>query len=255
MPGAIIGDFDVAQGLVIAFVLFFFGLVLHLRAEDKREGYPLKDPAGGSDAVGFPALPRAKLFHRPDGTIWTAPHPEPPRDIPGRPLHRFPGSPLVPDGDPFAESIGPGSYALRREEPLFHRPNQLQVVPLRTVDDWKVADGDMDPRGFTVVGADGAVAGVVSDLWVDRSVKVLRYLEVELEGAGRRALLPLHHTDIRRERCSIRVDAATAAQFADAPQLADPDRITAREEDQVNAFYAGAAFFGRETRRAALWKR
>jgi photosynthetic reaction center H subunit len=57
---AITDHLDFAQLLVVAFFIFFAGLILHLRAEDKREGYPLKDPAGGPDQVGFPEIPAAR---------------------------------------------------------------------------------------------------------------------------------------------------------------------------------------------------
>ena len=39
--GAITGYIDVAQLVLYAFWLFFIGLIIYLRREDKREGYPL----------------------------------------------------------------------------------------------------------------------------------------------------------------------------------------------------------------------
>jgi hypothetical protein len=41
----------------------------------------------------------------------------------------------------------------------------------------------------------------------------------------------------------LKVSAIRGLQFAEVPRTAAPDLITAREEDQVNAFYAGAKFF------------
>ena len=41
MRGAI-GNLDVAQIVLYAFWLFFFGLLFYLRREDRREGYPLE---------------------------------------------------------------------------------------------------------------------------------------------------------------------------------------------------------------------
>ena len=65
-------------------------------------------------------------------------------------------------------------------------------MPLRVATDFSVEHPDPDPRGMNVVGADGAVGGVVRDLWVDRSEALIRYLEVEVPAAGgaRRVLLP-----------------------------------------------------------------
>ena len=246
MPhGAILGDIDIAQLVVVAFVLFFFGLVYHLRQEDKREGYPMVDPADGSPSVGFPPLPKPKTFLLKDGTTVMAPHLERERDLAARRLFPVPGAPITPIGDPLADGVGPAAFVLRREKPLEHGSEGVQVAPLRTLSGWSPAAGDPDPRGMTVLGADGATAGVVRDLWIDRSVKILRYLEVQLEGEPRprRVLLPLHYTDIKRRRGVIRSNAVRAAQFTAAPRLADPDVITAREEDQINAFYAGGRFF------------
>ena len=44
MRGAI-GNLDVAQIVLYAFWLFFFGLLFYLRREDRREGYPLESEA------------------------------------------------------------------------------------------------------------------------------------------------------------------------------------------------------------------
>ena len=179
--GAITDHLDFAQLLVAAFFIFFIGLVLHLRQEDKREGYPLKDPAGGPDQVGFPELPTAKVFVLREGGQVTAPHADPQRELAARRLHPDPGSPLVPTGDPLADGVGPAAWALRKESPMFFQPGMVQVAPLRRLDGYSILPGDPDPRGMTVVGSDGAAVGVVADVWFDRGVKIVRYLEVALD--------------------------------------------------------------------------
>ncbi len=63
MPsGAITSYIDVAQLVLYAFWIFFAGLIIYLRREDKREGYPLEsDRTGGRiDVQGFPAFPRPR---------------------------------------------------------------------------------------------------------------------------------------------------------------------------------------------------
>ena len=144
--------------------------------------------------------------------------------------------------------IGPAAFADRKDEPLYARKDMIQMLPLRELPEWRIAEGDADPRGMTVIGADGAVAGVGRDIWIDRSVKILRYIEVEVTAATppRRALLPIYYADVRRRRNEIRVPALRAAQFADIPSLREPNRITAREEDRVNAFFSGGFFYGRQ---------
>jgi photosynthetic reaction center H subunit len=248
IPGMLVGNIDVTQIVLAAFVLFFVLLVFHLRAEDKREGYPMVDPATGALEDGFPPIPRPKTFRLMEGGLAYAPHEDTLRTFALERLHDDPGSPLTPTGDPLLDGVGPAAYGLRRTEPLIYREGHIQMAPLRLLGGWALGDGDPDPRGMTVLGVDGKAAGVVTDVWIDKSVKILRYLEVEVgvgpgAPAGRRILLPIYHTDIKRRAREVRVKAARAARFADAPGPAQPDVVTAREEDQINAFWAGARFY------------
>lgn len=245
--GNIVGDVDIASLLVALFVLFFLGLVLHLRREDKREGYPLIDPAGGSDGEGFPAMPSPKRFVLEDGGDVFAPHPDPQPPLAARRAFPFPGSPLAPTGDPVVDAVGPAAYALRRETPTMYTPALPQVEPMRSLPGWSLVPDDPDPRGMTVVGRDGVPVGTVRELWLDQAVKIIRYLEVDLDAArgGGRVLVPIHHTEVSRRRNRVWVRALAARRFADVPGHADADLITAREEDRLNAFYAGARFFDR----------
>jgi photosynthetic reaction center H subunit len=246
MPiGAITSDIDVTEVVLAAFFLFFLGLVYHLRQEDKREGYPAIDTTNGRRLIGFPVPPSPKTFKLLDGGKAITPRIDPPQPVAARALHNFPGAPLTPTGDPLRDGVGPAAYAQRRDEPLIFGEGKIQVLPMRTLEDWEVFEGATDPRGMAVISADGKSVGVVRDLWIDRSVKILRYLEVELLSPARSALVPIYYTNIKANRRRILVKALSARQFAEAPDLREPDRITAREEDRVNAYYAGAAFFGR----------
>jgi hypothetical protein len=60
---------------------------------------------------------------------------------------------------------------------------------------------------------------------------------------ARRAMLPIYYADLKPSRRHIRVKALRRDQFAKIPPLKTPNRITAREEDQVNAFFSGAFFY------------
>ena len=93
---------DIPEVLFILFLLFFLGLVYHIRGEDKREGYPLEsdrtDNSGGRVAVvGFPPMPKPKVFLRKFGEPVLAPGPRRERDLTGLlvPLHNFYGSPAT----------------------------------------------------------------------------------------------------------------------------------------------------------------
>ena len=245
--GAIIGDMDAAQLLLVGFFLFFFGLVLHLRQEDKREGYPLIDPAGGPDQVGFPPLPKPKTFHLMDGGTVTAPRPEAREPILGRPLFPSPGAPILPSGDPLTDKVGPASVGARKDRPLIYERDKIQVLPMRLLPGWRFPAGDPDPRGQPVVDAAGREVGIVKDLWIDRSVKILRYLEIETGlSETRTVLLPIYHADISTRRRRVKAIALDAARLRGIPVTREADSITAQEEDEVNAYCAGAVFFDRE---------
>lgn len=54
--------FDVTQMVLYAFWFSFFGLILYLRREDKREGYPLDNNEPDRIVQGFPGYPGPKEF-------------------------------------------------------------------------------------------------------------------------------------------------------------------------------------------------
>lgn len=241
--GAITNYVDVAQIAWWAFFGFFIGLVLYLRREDQREGYP-KHNLGLPPLAGPPILPPPRTYLRQDGSTTEAPHHDPDPPVRAEPLFRFPGGPLMPVGNKLTAAVGPGTYAMRRDEPFRMTDETPQVQPLRVAAGWSVMAGETDPRGMPVLDIRFRPVGVVRDLWVDRGVKVLRYFEVELdqeEGVGR-ILLPIHHCVIDERKRRIRVLALHHGQFADVPRLKSSDQITAREEDQINGYYAGGRF-------------
>lgn len=53
-------NFDFAQLVLYAFWIFFFALVVYLRREDKREGYPLQSDHGPVN--GWPSPAGEKQF-------------------------------------------------------------------------------------------------------------------------------------------------------------------------------------------------
>ena len=59
MTAAITGYIDVAQLVLYGFWIFFAGLIIYLRREDKREGYPLEsDRSKRAPRVPVVAWPR-----------------------------------------------------------------------------------------------------------------------------------------------------------------------------------------------------
>lgn len=86
-----------------------------------------------------------------------------------------------------------------------------QLVKLGELSDYKVADGDPDPRGWDVVTRDGQRVGRVDDLIVDRQAERAQYLDVQLEqGTDRHVLIPtesVHLGPEERDRRQVAVGA------------------------------------------------
>ena len=257
MRGAITGYIDVAQLTLYAFWIFFAGLILYLRREDKREGYPLRSERSGAIIVqGFPPLPAPKAFLLQGGGTIMAPRPEEATPgVPARAAEEWAGSPLVPTGDAMVDAIGPAAYALRADAPdMMFGCQDPRLVPLRADPDFFLAEEDPDPRGMIVVGADNRQAGTVTDAWVDRSEAIVRYLEVRVDyaAAARNVLVPMTMLQIDAGRRRVFVRAITAQQFANVPALRDPDRVTLREEDRIMAYYGGGTLYATASRAEPL---
>ncbi len=247
--GAITQYIDVAQLVLYSFWIFFAGLIWYLRREDKREGYPLEtDRTDGRVAVqGFPRMPRPKTFLLPHGGTQTAPRAETPAPVRATPTAPWPGSPLEPSGDPMADGVGPAAYAMRADTADLTVDGHAKIVPMRVAKDFALEARDPDPRGMDVIAADGQAAGRVTDVWVDRSETIARYLEVEIAG-GRRVLLPVNFTTVNGNRRRINVEAILARQFAGVPSTRNPDQVTLREEDRITAYYAGGTLYAEPSR-------
>jgi photosynthetic reaction center H subunit len=251
--GAITGYIDVAQIVLYAFWIFFAGLILYLRREDKREGYPLESDVGdGIMSRGFlPAMPQPKIFKLLHGGTASAPNFKvDSREIRAVPVAAWPGAPLEPTGNPMVDGVGPAAYANRSDVPDLTIEGHPKIVPLRVATDFWVERRDPDPRGMAVVGADGKVAGIVSDVWVDRSEILIRYLEVDITepAGGGVVLLPMPFARVDKRRGQVRVKAILAEQFIDVPKLRDPNLVTFLEEDRICAYYGGGMLYAEPSR-------
>jgi len=244
---------DFASISIILFFIFFTLLIIYLRREDRREGYPLEeDPSGRVRTAGgllFTALPKTFRLAHGRGSLTVPNKNRDRRPIAARRASITPGSPLVPTGNPMADGVGPAAYAERAKVPDLTAHGDLKIVPMRVAKNFFVAKGDPDPRGMLVRGADGGIAGTVSDIWVDRAEWQIRYLEVALEGgAGQTMLLPMTMALIHKPLRHVLVDAITAAQFAGVPRLSNPDQVTFYEEERVVAYYGGGFLYATPSR-------
>ena len=254
--GAFTGYWDAAQATLYAFWVFFAGLVFYLRREDKREGYPLEDDrilhATDRTVIGnVPPIPSPKTFLLPTGGVTQAPQTEPPSTIGNSvPVAPWPGAPLQPLGDPMLAAVGPGSFVHRTEVEDETPEHEARIVPMRETPERFIDPKSPDPRGMTVRGADGRTAGIVEDLWIDKSEDQVRYLEVALTlpGVKRNVLVPMVMVRIRPRWRQVRVKAILAEHFANIPATKHPNRITFREEDRIVGYFGGGYLYASSSR-------
>jgi photosynthetic reaction center H subunit len=256
--GAITSYIDVAQLTLYTFFAFFAGLVFYLRREDKREGYPLDTNLGPDHPVtGFPGIPKPKTFLLRTGEVVLSPRPDSGIEVVTNATRadRSPGTPIDPIGNKLLSGVGPASFAKRADVPDASFPDgSPRIVPLRSDALLGLSMFDADPRGFAVVGVDGAIAGHVSDVWVDKSESQTRYLEIALvaELGARHVLAPTTMVDIKGKEGKIVVRALLGAQFADVPGLKNPETITLLEEDMIMAYYGAGNLYATPARMEPL---
>jgi photosynthetic reaction center H subunit len=250
--GAITEYIDVAQLVLYAFWIFFFGLIFYLQRESKREGYPMEtDRPGRTHVDGLLPMPSTKTYKLHDGSSVSAPHTRDhgPKSLAARPTAGFPGAPLEPTGNPMLGNVGPGSYTNRMDVAERMWDGSTLIVPLRAAAGSGVSTKDTDPRGLPVVGADGVVGGTVKEVWVDRAEMLVRFLEVSVpNGAkGPQVLLPMNFARVDRDK--VRVASIMGAHFANVPRTRNPDAVTSLEEEKIMAYYGAGTLYA-DPRRA-----
>lgn len=237
---------DVALIVLNAFFLFFLGLVIYLRREDRREGYPLEHELTGrvESPGGLFHSATPKTFKLPfgHGTVTTPTKGREPLNIAARRTENHTGAPIVPTGNPLIDGIGPAAWADRAKRPDLDWEGHPRIVPISAAGDFFVAKGDADPRGFTVVAADGVSAGKVTDIWIDKADRLVRYLQVEIAG-GRQVLAPMTMATVQGRLGRVSIDAITAAQFADVPAIEGASSITLYEEERIVAYFGGGYLY------------
>ena len=246
-----LANIDLVEVLFSLFWVFFIGLVYYLQRESKREGYPLvSDRSEHVTVEGWPKIPSAKTYHMDDGRKVLAPRPEEPEtNFSAEPAAPHPGAPLDPKGDPMLAGVGPGAWAAGRTEVIEKTlEGAPRIVPLRAAGQMYVDSRDTDPRGMTVVAADGEAVGTVADAWIDLAEPQIYYLEVESGEGGSRTLVPFGFAEIDKRSELIRVNAIYSQQWANVPKTASPDQITPLEEDKIMGYFGGGLLFADDKR-------
>ncbi|TRD11987.1 photosynthetic reaction center subunit H [Erythrobacter insulae] len=262
----IVGTFDVAELAFLSFFVFFIGLVIYLNRESRREGYPLEDEFTGRIQPGTPLSDAGKKeFQLPHGRGTYIPEdvPRDPVNIPAERTFHAGGAPYHPTGNAMKDGMGPAAYANREDYPDLTFDGRPRIVPIADSHEIEIAPNDPNIMGWKVVAADKKVVGTVTDIWVDQSEHLIRYLEVTTK-KGTKVLTPMFVSVVQRKGPLqglfpnnesltsgilpqndelVEVDAITSDQFEDVPQIKTAGQITRLEEDKIQAYFGGGYMY------------
>jgi hypothetical protein len=96
-------------------------------------------------------------------------------------------------------------------------PRDPRLAPLSELDDYRVADGEPDIRGWQVRTRAGSEIGTVADLIVDPARMKVRSMDVQLDRAGadgRHVLVPVGVAQLDARRDDVFVDTGAASLLA-----------------------------------------
>jgi hypothetical protein len=117
-------------------------------------------------------------------------------------------------------------------------PNEEDhIVALSTLDDFDVAPGTPDVRGWQVVGSGGLYLGIVSRLLVDTETLKVCYLDIDLandlvpEGNDRQILVPIEQIYLDRLRSQVSIPSLRALDVLAVAVAHKP--LRARLEDAM----------------------
>jgi hypothetical protein len=108
------------------------------------------------------------------------------------------------------------------EEEIMNPDETNRIAPLGELDDYKVAEGDPDIRGWDVVTQDGKRVGEVDELLVDTGAMKVRYIAVGLDaeaaGADRKVLVPIGAAQLDDDKDRVLVVGISPEQFITLPE-------------------------------------
>jgi uncharacterized protein (TIGR02271 family) len=127
--------------------------------------------------------------------------------------------------------------------------NSTGLARLDEMDDFKVADGDLDPRGWDVVASDNRRIGEIKHLIADPAARRVRYLEIELdrevrEGSDkeRRVLVPIGEAQLHDDDDQVVLRSLAYADAGSLPTYTHGTPITRDYESTLRSrFGAGGA--------------
>lgn len=110
-----------------------------------------------------------------------------------------------------------------------------RLVPMRSLDGFKFADGEPDIRGWELYSAKGTFVGDVDELLVDPDRGEVIMLEIDLKDAGRHTRAPIRSAWLDHDRKRVIMDSGdidTAMNDAAVPGE-QPVRETVVDRDAV----------------------
>src|SRR5688572_16692726 len=111
---------------------------------------------------------------------------------------------------------------ISRREGHVNQDDTNRIAPLGELDDYKVADGNPDIRGWDVTTQDGRKVGEVDELIVDTEAMKVRYIAVDLDedvaGSDRKVLVPIGAAQLDDDDDRVLVIGISAEQFATLPE-------------------------------------
>lgn len=131
--------------------------------------------------------------------------------------------------------------------------NTNRIVPLSEMEDFEVAEGEPDVRGWDVIAADGRRIGEVDQLLVDTSAMKVRYLDVDLDEAelnlqgDRHILVPIGYARLNEDDDRVIIDNLRSDNVANVPEYR-PGPVTPEYENRVNQWFTGGAIGAQPTR-------
>lgn len=114
-----------------------------------------------------------------------------------------------------------------------------RVVPLDRLDDFEVADGQPDVRGWEVVASDQRKIGEVDNLLVDTDAMKVRYLDIDLDDSAvgttntedRHILVPIGYAMLDRDSNRVVINAVASTDLAGVPRY--QGRLTPEYETEL----------------------
>lgn len=127
------------------------------------------------------------------------------------------------------------SRGMRDEAGVGPNPrNTRRLVPLKDVDDYKVADGEPDIRGWKVFTATGRELGDIDDLLIDTDIGEVVMLDIDLKRNDRRTLAPIKAAWIDRGSRRVVLNTSMFEADEDIPALHRSDEPL--ESESVRRF-------------------